>query len=77
MFKLQSPSKFSPFDVIHLSRRFSPLAKQSLNSSILMPFSASDIFGFSSWPLAKCFPLRTFFIQRNNNKKVAWGKMGE
>ena len=27
MFKLQSPSKYSPFDAIHLSKHFFPLLK--------------------------------------------------
>ena len=38
MFKLQSPSKYSPFDAIHLSRCFFHCSKQFLNSLILMPF---------------------------------------
>ena len=41
-----------------------------------MPFSASAIFCFTYSTLAVCFPLRTFFIQWNQqNKKAAWGKI--
>ena len=66
MFKLQSPSKYSPFDAIHLSRHFFPTAqKQFLNSLILMSFSASAVFCFTFSTLAKHFPLRTFFIWEN------------
>ena len=37
-------------------------SKLFLNLSILMPFSASAIFGFTSSTSAKYFPLRTFFM---------------
>ena len=40
-------------------------SKQLLNSSILMPFSASAMFFSASSTLAKHFPLRTFFIWGN------------
>ena len=39
---------------------FSHCSKQFLNSSFLMPFSASAIFCFTSSTPAKCFPLRIF-----------------
>ena len=58
MFKLQSPSKYSPFDAIHLSRRLSHCSEQFLNSSILMPLSASAVFCFASSTAAQRFPLR-------------------
>ena len=67
MFKLQSPPKCSPFDAIHLSRLFHCL-KQYLNSSILMTFSASAVFCFTSSKVAKCFLLRTFLKQGNKQK---------
>ena len=44
-------------------------SKQVLNSFILMPFSASAIFWFTSSTLAKWFPLRTFFYPRKQNKR--------
>ena len=76
MFKLQSPSKYSPFDAIYLSRPFFHCWKQCLNSLILMPFSVSAIFCFTSSTSAKCLPLRTFCIQGNKQtKKVAQGKI--
>ena len=74
MFKLQSPSKSSPFDAIYLSRVFH-CSKQFLNSSILMPFSASAIFCFTSSTMAKCFPLKIFFI-KGKQKKIHSGMIG-
>ena len=69
-FKLQSP----PFHAIHLLRCFFHCSKQFLNLSILMPFSASAGFCFTSSEMAKHFLLRTFFIR--GNKKVSWSKTG-
>ena len=74
MFKLQSPSKYSAFDTIHLPRHFFHCSEQFLNSWILMLFSVSVGFCFTSSTLAKHFPLKTFFIQ--GNKKFAQGKIG-
>ena len=51
-FKLQSP----PFHAIHLLRCFFHCSKQFLNLSILMPFSASDVFCFTSSTVAKYYP---------------------
>ena len=79
MFKFQSASKYSPFDAIRVSRLFST-AQKFLNSSMLMLFSASAVFCFTSSTSAKLFPLGTFFIQ--GTKKVTrvgirWiGRMG-
>ena len=75
VFKLQSPSKYSPFNAIHLSGHFFHCSEQSLNSLILMPFSASAVFCFTSSTSATRFPLRTFYTQENK-KKVVWGEMG-
>ena len=50
---------------------FFSTAQNSLNLSILMPFSASGIFCFTSSTSAKSFPLRTFFI--GETKKCPWG----
>ena len=71
MFKPQSPSKYSPFDAIYLSRCFFHYSKQFLNSSMLMPFSASAIFCFTFSTLAKSFPLRTVLIW--GNQKILLG----
>ena len=46
MFKLQSSSKSSPLDAVHLSRCFSHCSEQFLTLSIWMPFSASAGFLF-------------------------------
>ena len=76
MFKLQLPSKYSPFDAIHLSRLFFHCSKQFSNSSILMPFSAFAIFFLTSSTSVKHLPLRTFFIRVTITKKVGWGETG-
>ena len=72
MFKLQSPSKSSPSDAMHLSRCFFYCSEQVLNSLILV---ASGIFCFTSSTLAKHFLLRIFFIH-GNKKQVARGEIG-
>ena len=72
-FKLQSSSKYSPSDAIHLSRLLSHCSKQFLNSSILMPFSASAVFCFTSSTSAKHFPLRTLFSP-GETTKILWGQ---
>ena len=79
MFKLKSPSKYSPFDAIHLSKCFFHCSKQFLNFSIFMPFSVSAIFCFTSSTWAECFPLKTFFQpgkQKNVTRKVAGCEVG-
>ena len=81
MFELQSPSKSSPSDAIHPLRFFFHCSEQFLNSSILMPFSASAAFCFISSTSAKCFPLRTLLIQGNKKKvpqvEIGWiGRVG-
>ena len=72
MFKLQLSSKYSPFDAIHLSRCFSTAQNRFLNFSILMPFSTSALFCFTSPTLAKCFPLRTFLSRET--QKSHWAE---
>ena len=77
MFELQSPSKYSPFDAIHLARRFPHSSKQFLNSLILMPFSAFVIFLFRFFNIGKTFPFEGFFIRGNKQKKSLGAKLGE
>ena len=75
VFKLQSPTKYSPFDAMHLSRHFFHCSKQVLNP-ILMPFSVSDCFLFHLSHIDKKSPLRAFFIQGNNKKKsLGWDQV--
>ena len=64
MFKLQSPSKYSPLEAI---------LKTVFNSLILMPFSASAPFCFTSSTWAKCFHVRTSFIRETNKQKIRSG----
>ena len=49
-------------DIFHYSKQF-------LNLSILMSFSASAIFCFVSFTMAKRFPLSIFIQGNNNNNK--------
>ena len=80
MFKLKSPSKYSPFDTVHPTKHFFHCSKQFSNLPILMPFSASAIFGFTSSTLANRFPLRTFFTWGNkkwHSGEIMWiGRVG-
>ena len=48
-------------------------SKQFFNLLILMSFSASAVFYFTYSTLAKCYPLRTFFIE--GGKKVTWSEI--
>ena len=73
-FKRQSPPECSPSDAVPLVRRASHRSHQSLNSSILMPGSASAIFCFTSSTSAKRFPLRTF-SSRETKKKITLGEI--
>ena len=76
MFKLDSPSRYSSSDAMHLLRHFFHCSKQFLNSSILMPFSASAIFCSTYSTLAKRFSLSTFSYGETTTKKVTWGEIG-
>ena len=68
MFKLQTPSKYSPFHAIHLLRCFVHCSKQFLNSSISMPFSASTVFSFHLFHIGKMFPFENFFSTGETRK---------
>ena len=61
MLKLQSPSKYSPHDVVHLLSLFFHCSKQCLNSSILMSFHASAVFLFQLFHIGKMFPFEDIF----------------
>ena len=74
MFKLDSPSKYSLFDAIHISKLFSSVQNSFWTHQfwcllVLLPF-----FGFICSTWAKCFPLWTFFIW--GYKKVTRGETG-
>ena len=75
MFKLQSPSKYSPFDVIHQLRHFFHCSKQFLNLSVLMLFSVSAVFLFQLFHIVKMFPFEDFF-HLGKQKKVTQGEIG-
>ena len=77
MFKLQSPSKYSPFDVLHLLRHFFHCSKRFLNLLIVVPFSVCAVFCFTSSTSAKHLPLRTFFYLGNKQKMLLGAKSGE
>ena len=74
MFKLHSPSKYSPFDAIHLLRHFFHYSKQFLNSSILMPFKCSRHFLFSLLPHQQTFHFEDF-CHPGKQKKVTWDEI--
>ena len=73
MFKLQSTSKYSPFDAIHLLRLFS-IAQTVFELSVLMFFSVSAIFLFHLFHISKTFPSEYFFSS-GGKKKVARGEI--
>ena len=52
-------------------------SKQFLNLSVLMPFSASAVFCFTSSTSTKCFLLRTFFFIQGNKKKLFGVRSGK
>ena len=72
MFKLQSPSKYSPFDATHLSSHFLHGSKQFLNLSIFSLLVFLAFFCFTVSTSAKCFFLRTFFIRGNKKSCPGW-----
>ena len=75
MFKLQSPSKYSPFDAIHLLRLF-PTAQNSFWTCWFWCLLVLRLFFVSPLPhQQKYFPVRTFFIW-GNKKQVTWGVIG-
>ena len=73
MFKLKSPSKYSPSDV-HTYWDIFPTAQNSLNLFILMPFNVFA-FLFHLFCISKMFPFEDFFHQ-GTKKKVSQGKIG-
>ena len=77
MFKLQSPSKYSPLVAVHLSRCFFHCSKQFLNLLIVMPFSASAVFLFYLFHISKTFPFEDFFHPRKQQQKLLGVRSGE
>ena len=55
---------------------FSYCSKQFLNSSILMPFSASAVFLFHLFHICKMFPFEGFFSYREIKKKSLRMRLG-
>ena len=74
LFKLQSPSKYSPFDAIQLLRLFFYCSKQFLNSLILMPFGASAFFFVPPLPHWQNVSLWGLFHPGKQKEKVTWGE---
>ena len=72
MFKLQSHSKYSQFDMIHLSRHFVHCSKQFLNLLILIPYSG--VFGQkllnTQHGVGKCIPKSPFLQWINTWKSL-------
>ena len=77
MSKLQSPSKYSPFDAIHLSRWLTT-AQNSFWTHwfwCLLVLLLFFCFTFSTWGGGEDFLFRKFFIW-GDKKKAAWGEIG-
>ena len=77
MFKLQSPSKHSPLDAIHLLRHFFHCSKQFLNLSswclfMLLPFFVSSLPSPISSQNVSLYGL----FSSGETKKVTWGEIG-
>ena len=53
---------------------FSHCSKQFLNSSILMPFSASAVFCFPSFTSAKHFPWMNFSLGKQKESRSGWDR---
>ena len=62
MLALLSPSKYSPFEAMHRSRRVFRCSKQSWKSCEVLPITASIAFFFTFSTSASRFPLWTFFL---------------
>ena len=75
MFKLQSPSRSSPFPPMHLSRGFSPAQNSFWTRWFWCLLVLLPCFCFTSSTLTEHFPLRTFSSgQKNQNKKHCLGQ---
>ena len=57
---------------VHLLRHFFHCSKQFLNSWILMYFTASAVFCFTSSPSAKHSSLRTFLSGETKKRRLGW-----
>ena len=57
---------------VHLLRHFFHCSKQFLNSWILMSFTASAVFCFTSSPSAKHSSLRTFLSGETKKHRLGW-----
>ena len=69
MFKLQSPSKYSPFDTIHLQRHFFPLLKTVFEFVDFDAFQCFCHFLFHLFHIGKTFPFEDFFHLGNPKKR--------
>ena len=70
MFKLQSPSKHSSFDAISMETCFQFPSFWTCQFWCFLVFLT--FFCFTNFTLAKHFPLRSFFIQKNIGCKIGW-----
>ena len=74
MFKLQSPSKYSPSDAMHLSRHCFHCSEQFLNSSFWMSYAVSAIF-VSPLPYGQNISLWGLFQLEERKRKVTLGEI--
>ena len=69
MFKLQSPSKYSPFDATHLSRFFSTAQNRFWTYQFWCLLVLLLFFLFHLFHIGKTFPFEDFFIWGNKQTK--------
>jgi len=66
---IESPSKYSPLELIHLSNILFQFSKHFLNSFFVMPTSNSVVFFLTSSMSSKCFPFMCLFILENKKSR--------
>ena len=78
MFKLQSLSKYSPTDAIHLSRHFFPLLKTVFELIGFDTFECFCHFLFHLFHMGKMFPFEDFLHPGKQTKiKLLRARSGE
>ena len=75
MLKLNTPSKYCPFDAIYPLRHFFPLFKTVFEFIDFNAFWYFCHFLFHLFYINKTFPFEDFFHPGNKQTKVAWGKI--
>ena len=77
MFKLQSPSKSSPSDSIHLLRHFFPLLKTGFELIGFDAFQCFCCFWFHLFHIGNMFLFEDFFHPGKQKKMLFKARLGE